>query len=375
MTDTHRHFIPGHTLSRILFEEIVEPVMATAFPDVPYAAALIGGGSDVLGFDTERSMDHDWGPRLNLLLTKGDIDELKPRILNELDTTLPEAFHGIPTDLLGSTDIPGDPVTLHHTAGAGRTHGIRIETLLAILQTTLGIDEIGRFDFAFWLTTPEQTLLELTTGPVFRDTPGDLTRARAALAWYPDDLWRYQMAARWKRIAQMEAFIGRCGEVGDDTGSQIVALSLIEDAIKLAFLQERRYAPYAKWLGTAFSRLPIAAILQPSLDQARFARSWQEREAGLVDAIAMLAIRHNDLALTENVDPNVRLFHDRPFRVIFAERFSRALRNSIQDPVVQSLPDDIGSIDQFIDSTDALGRADLRAAVRAWFRQFTTLGG
>jgi hypothetical protein len=324
--DHEAPFIPGHTLSRLLYDEIVAPLMARSFPGIPYAASLIGHGSDVLGFDTARSMDHDWGPRLNLLLTDEDCQRSRQAILNELDTALPVAFHGIPIDLEPSVDLPGDTPEFHNVAGSGRTHGIRIDTLTSVLQANLGIATIDQFNIPAWLTTPQQSLLELISGPLFRDDIGDFSRVRSVLGWYPDDLWRYLMAARWKRIAQLEAFIGRCGELDDDTGSHIVTLSLVTDVIHLAFLQSRRYAPYAKWLGTAFTRLPLAPELRPHLDQARYARSWREREAGIVHAAVLLAHRHNQLGITDFIDPASQRFHDRPFRVIFAERFSRALR-------------------------------------------------
>jgi hypothetical protein len=294
-------FVPGHELSQTLYEEIVSPLMARLFPDVPWAAALIGEGSDVLGYDTERSMDHDWGPRLNILLQESDIGEYKPHLLAALDTALPRDILGIPIDIPPSSDLPGDEAQHHHVAGDGRTHGVRIDTAHDVLLGALGVDSIGQFQLTHWLTTPQQTILELVSGPQFRDDFGVLTDVRRMLAWYPDDLWRYQMAARWKRIAQLEAFVGRCGELGDDLGSHLVAMSLIDDAIKLAFLQERRYAPYAKWVGTAFSRLDSAAHLGPAFEQIRYAHSWQAREAGLVTVMVHLGDRHNTLSLTESI--------------------------------------------------------------------------
>jgi hypothetical protein len=64
MTD----FVPGLRLSERFYREAVRPVLDSEFPDLPHSAALIGTGSEVLGFDTEMSTDHDWGPRVLLFL-------------------------------------------------------------------------------------------------------------------------------------------------------------------------------------------------------------------------------------------------------------------------------------------------------------------
>ncbi len=52
-------FVPGRELSRAFYHEVVRELVR----DVEHSAALLGWGSDVLGFDTERSTDHGWGPR------------------------------------------------------------------------------------------------------------------------------------------------------------------------------------------------------------------------------------------------------------------------------------------------------------------------
>ena len=62
-------FIPGIELARAFHAEIVAPLLAGQ-PE-PYAAALLGPGSEVLGFDSARSADHDWGPRLQVFLAPG----------------------------------------------------------------------------------------------------------------------------------------------------------------------------------------------------------------------------------------------------------------------------------------------------------------
>jgi hypothetical protein len=70
---------------------------------------------------------------------------------------------------------------------------------------------------------------------------------------------------------------------------------------------------------------------------------------------------HNDLGLTEPLEVAVRYFHDRPYRVLDAYRFTDALVSTISDPAVRA-PPPVGAIDQYVDNTDVTdrGHADLR---------------
>jgi hypothetical protein len=62
-------FIPGLQLAREFYAAVVRPLVEEQLPPMRYAAALLGPGSEVAGFDTQRSTDHDWGPRLQVFLT------------------------------------------------------------------------------------------------------------------------------------------------------------------------------------------------------------------------------------------------------------------------------------------------------------------
>ena len=362
-------FMPGLELADRLYWEAVRPLLDRFAPGLPHAAGLIGSGSDVLGFDTARSMDHDWGPRLTIFLADDQLSHWHDRLDGILRDHLPPSVAGFPTRFREFADDEG---TWHMDdappPGPG-THRIAITSVSAFLWQHLRVTGTDRLDAATWLTMPEHHLLEMTAGRIFHDGIGEITRARRALAWYPDDVWRYRMAAQWTRIGQLEPFIGRCGELGDDLGSQIVAITLARDVIRLAFLLERRYAPYAKWLGTGFATLPISSELAPHLDAARYATTWPVREAGIVSAVRVLAGRHNALGLTEPLDPAPRPFWSRPFQVMSAERFSEALMASITDPAVLALPRNLGGVDQFMDSTDALESGDLHLALRRWIER------
>ena len=90
-----------------------------------------------------------------------------------------------------------------------------------------------------WLTTTDQALLELTKGAIFHDGLDELRPMQATFAYYPDQIWRYRLAAQWARIGEMVAFVGRTAEVGDEIGSRLTATLLVRDLMRLAFLMER----------------------------------------------------------------------------------------------------------------------------------------
>src|SRR3954465_2545960 len=74
-------FISGLQLSEALYREAVAPILAREFPGLLHSPARIGTGSQVPGFDTVRSTDHEWGPRLLLFLSETDAAAHGPAIV------------------------------------------------------------------------------------------------------------------------------------------------------------------------------------------------------------------------------------------------------------------------------------------------------
>ncbi|MCR6488286.1 DUF4037 domain-containing protein [Amycolatopsis sp. OK19-0408] len=344
-------FIPGLELSRRFYHEAVRPLIHAHFGDLPHTAARIGAGSEVLGFDTARSADHEWGPRLQLFLHPHDADKHAHDIVTALSNELPKTFHGYPTNFAPTEN---EHVRYMAVTDGPVFHRVDVTSLELWFAQHLGFDPRDAITTLDWLATPTQTLAEITTGAVFHDHTGELTSARSQLAWYPEQIWRYVLACQWQRISEEEAFVGRCGEVGDELGSAVVAARLVRDLMRLSLLMHRRYPPYSKWLGSAFAQLPVAADITPALAAALAATTWHEREDHLATAYSAIAELHNQLRLTEPLDPSIRPYHDRPFQVLHAERFSQALVASITDPELRALPL-TGAVDQFADNTDLLG--------------------
>jgi hypothetical protein len=123
--------------------------------------------------------------------------------------------------------------------------------------------------------------------------------------------------------------------------------------MRLALLLDRRYAPYQKWLGTAFARVHHVDALATHLADALRARDVGQREAALASAYVVLASLHNTAALTDPVDASIRNYHERRARVLMADRFTEACLATVTDRELQDLPL-IGAIDQVVDSTDVL---------------------
>ncbi len=354
-----RSFLPGLELAGLFYAEIVAPIVEKALAGVPYSAALIGWGSEVQGFDTQRSTDHAWGPRMQLFLGSEDSAARARELDALLDRELPREFRGYPVRFA----FPSDALA---------RHWVHVTDLPAFFTEHLGVDPAAGLPLTAWLTVPAQVLRELTGGVVFHDGLGLLEPYRRHLTWYPDDVWRYVLACQWMRLSQEEPFVGRCGEVGDDLGSAVVAARQVRDLMRLCLLMDRVYPPYSKWLGTAFAALPSAGVLTPHLAGALSARGWQEREQHLSPAYQIAAELHNDLGLTEALDVTVRYFHDRPFLVLDAYRFTDALVSTISDPAIRALPP-VGAIDQYVDSTDLTGGT--YAEVRRRYIAGPPLGG
>ena len=99
-----KSFIPGLQLSRLFYHEAVQPILSRHWPGLRYSAGLLGPGSDVQGFDTEQSMDHDWGPRLLLFLPADAYAAHSGQIDATLCAELPVAVHGFSTNYAGHAD-------------------------------------------------------------------------------------------------------------------------------------------------------------------------------------------------------------------------------------------------------------------------------
>lgn len=353
----------GIELSRRFYGDIVAPWLLRLAPDVPHSAALIGYGSELLGLDDETSRDHNWGPRVHIYLSESDFAAHAERLLADFSSVVPDTFLGEPA---GWRSRPHPAANGPDAIGA-MEHGLEFHTFEGRLESHTGLRSLENLASLDWLGLPEQSLLAFTAGAVFRDDGGRLEALRSTLAYFPRDVWLYKVACQWRRIAEEQAFVGRAGQAGDDLGSRVIAARLCRDVMAMAFLLSRRYAPYPKWFGTGFSRLPIAKTLTPHLDAALRAEAWKERGEALASAYLALA----QWQKAENIapfEPVVGPYFERPFTTINTDDAVAAAISAIVDPTLAALPV-VGAIDQVSDLTPLLTNPQ---KTRAIIRQLYT---
>ncbi|MDX1993619.1 MAG: DUF4037 domain-containing protein [bacterium] len=361
-------FIPGLQLSEMFYREAVKPILDSDFPGLQHSACRLGYGSEVLGFDTEMSRDHDWGPRVDLFLSEADFEVYRDAVDDALQRRLPSSIHGYSTHFGEHVEPTGQITQVVGESSDGRIrHLVSFTTPARFFRGYLGWEIESPLAPADWLTFPAQHLLTIASGRVYHDDLG-VQALREKLAWYPHDVWLYLLAAGWTRLGEEEHLMPRTGYVGDELGSALIGSCLVRDMMRLCFLMERRYAPYAKWFGTGFMRLNCAAELAPLLWQAQIAETWQQREAALVPCYEALARMHNALNLTPPLHTEVRYFFSRPFKVMVGGIFSNALVEQIADPVVKAIAERtmVGGIDFLTDNTDGFSPV-VREALRTLY--------
>jgi hypothetical protein len=233
----------GLELCESYFREEGRPVLEREFGQLfdRMAIGLVGDGSECYGYDDEISRDHDWGPGFCILLTRSDYEDAGGKIQ--------EVYDGLPRTYKGFGQ------RLRSQWGGGR----------------VGVLEIGAFYSGFvgkyqppandeeWLLLPENRLAAATNGKVFHDPFGEFTKIRCALLqFYPEDIRLKKIASRCMTIGREGQYnFPRCVKRGEFYAAQYAETKFCADAMSMAFLLNKRYAPFYKWIHRAVQELPL----------------------------------------------------------------------------------------------------------------------
>ena len=348
-----KNFIKGLELNKGYYLDIVEPIIKSNFPRLKYSAGLIGYGSDVLGFDTPISMDHNWGPRLILFLEKSEIKEYKDVLDDLFKKELPYEYKGFPINF---TEPDNDGVQKMEKINEGKVnHLIQITTIKDFLYKYLGIKDIQNIQLIDWLKFPEQGLIEVTEGKIFYDGLKKLKKIRNYFNFYPEDVLKLKLASLWNYIAKEEAFIGRNADLEQAMGVKLISSRIVNTLMKICLYLERKYIPYSKWFSKSFEKLECYDFLGNLFKDILYCENKDEIEGLICNAYKKVILLQNKLKLTENIKINIDNYYGRPYKVIFTDKITDKLLGSIENNELKNINlDSISLIEnsEGIDMTD-----------------------
>jgi hypothetical protein len=251
--------------SRDFWAEIVLPLLHSHFPDETrhIAAGFFGYGSEVLRLDDQYSTDHHFGLRVNILLPEALKASKGQAIEDGLAAHLPHTWRG-----------------RELREGYTRTKGVELASLEHHLRSTIGLDHPPQ-TLTEWLKIPEEDITHIVAGEVWHDPSGGFTAIRDTLAAYYPEPVRLRRLAHWCRyFSGMGVYALKRALLRDNQlyASTTFARSL-RWGVQMAFLLDRRYYPYDKWMTEMFHRLPrMGARLAHIVDEApRLETPWQRK--------------------------------------------------------------------------------------------------
>ena len=254
-------------VSRNFFHEIVLPILQEHFPGetAQTAFGVFGYGSEALRLDDELSRDHHWGLRIDALMPDAVFQQQRDEMMRVLAEKLPHSYQG-------------------HSL----REGLAPDGLPAFLTRTVGIDR-APVTAEEWLAIPEEDIIHIINGEVWHDPAGEFSGLRAHFAAYYPEPVRLRRIAHWCRFysgmgtyALMRAILRN-----DDFYATTRFSNAIRLGVQLAFLLDKEYFPYDKWLMAHFARLPrMYARLGALVEEAVQLSTGWERKLAILDEMS-----------------------------------------------------------------------------------------
>ncbi len=203
-------------LSREFYQEYGVKMIQEKFPEFEnrIAAGLVGEGSDCFRFDDEISTDHDYEIGFCMWITKEDYDKIGKELQHAYKNLIKE--HVVKNSNNG------------------------------FLENRRGVFLIDEF---YQSTDEESKLAEMINGEVFRDDLGIFTEKRNQLLnYYPERIWRNKLANLLHEFSQYgQSNYSRMMAREDYLTASLCISKAMESAMDIAYVLQRKYAPYYKW--------------------------------------------------------------------------------------------------------------------------------
>ena len=189
-------------------------------------------------------------------------------------------------------------------------------------------------------------LFELQAGEIWHDPQRLVLGLRKRTTYFPEMVWRKRMAFFWEALFFADNFV-RSAFRQELLAEQMYLAWALYCIMRMAFLLNRRYAPYRKWLHRAFRGLPsLADGLGPLLAQMMDGDSPEAKRAAFRQALEILGKATNELGLIQprpfDSDTPIGDFHDFNYY-----GFATAIQETITGPLSRLAYHD-GAPDQWV---------------------------
>lgn len=221
------HRQTGLELGRELAHQVAQDIELN-LPDLaPYMClALVGTGSECLGFDDAISEDHDFTKRCQLFLPADIYETNKERLQSYFK---------------------------NYAYGT-----VQVECISEFYQRYTLYSEGPQCEKEF-RRVPQDLLCTATNGEVFLDNFGSFTHIRQRLlAYYPEDIRLRKIAYELNQLAQSGQYnLPRMLQRGDTIAASLALHQFVHHYMLLVHLFNKSYAPFYKWLYRHSCTLPI----------------------------------------------------------------------------------------------------------------------
>lgn len=205
--------------------------------------ALIGEGSEVLGYDDKYSQDHDYTFMPVIFLNEDDFEKYAIKLKNIL--------HCLPSEFLGIKHVYSDVVSERRG----------VQNLKEYMYKYLGKDEY-EFTIEDYKKIPEYVFKILTSGDIFYKGNDDLVNILEKIKYYPEIIRQNKIATVCTKIAQSGQYnYLRLMKRGDLIGANKAFSEFIENSIHLVYLLNKEYMPFYKWYSKGLKELDILGDL------------------------------------------------------------------------------------------------------------------
>lgn len=221
------HRQTGLELGRELAHQVAQDIELN-LPDLaPYMClALVGTGSECLGFDDAISEDHDFTKRCQLFLPADIYETNKERLQSYFK---------------------------NYAYGT-----VQVECISEFYQRYTLYPEGPQCEKEF-RRVPQDLLCTATNGEVFLDNFGSFTHIRQRLlAYYPEDIHLRKIAYELNQLAQSGQYnLPRMLQRDDTIAASLALHQFVHHYMLLVHLFNKSYAPFYKWLYRHSCTLPI----------------------------------------------------------------------------------------------------------------------